>query len=583
MSELDRKWNQIQEAGPDLGVRNLFSFAHGAAEAGTHAAEIAEAYRIAIELQDRDPDSPTHGNFRWYRKNETPQDLNAVEFCTAVGVLTWNEYRERLSDTARDLLEDILRMNAIGIRGHKVLVTYTNIFLKKSWNSIALGEALQMDDLAQEGYELFEEWCDYTAANGFHEYLSPTYYSVDLDSLEKIACRAGRTIERDSAEKALRHIWSDIGANWFDPGNRLGGAHSRDYDYLTGRSDRLGSRLERMLAGQPSEEGHVASEDLIASVCKLRESTPRMVCQSWGHEQGQTASQYVGMSFSLGSACRSRHNMDKVLTVNFAEPETVMMNLIMDGRGDPYGVSPVTEKDGHTKSRHLVPFVASVQNQAEVLAVFSAGPETWAPLIEPRGNQAPNPLQTTGLSFDASGMPTRLLSHLVLPLSASLWFGEEQIPIPSEPTSILVPDEKLILVEVGETLVAIRTLYAARVDGDRAKLELVVDKTGLEHGATRLTWTHADTEPNGRGTLAIWIRVAEADDRETLREDDNFTSEVTVEDETIDVCVEAANGGMRIVANLEKGDRIQLGGSDPTLEGAVLSVNGKDIGKEIWS
>ena len=108
-------------------------------------------------------------------------------------------------------------------------------------------------------------------------------------------------------------------------------------------------------------------------------------------------------------------------------------------------------------------------------------------------------------------------------------------------------------------------------------------QTGLEHGATRLTWTHADTEPNGRGTLAIWIRVAEADDRETLREDDNFTSEVTVEDETIDVCVEAANGGMRIVANLEKGDRIQLGGSDPTLEGAVLSVNGKDIGKEIWS
>ena len=56
MSELDRKWNQIQEAGPDLGVRNLFSFAHGAAEAGTHAAEIAEAYRIAIELQEKPGD-----------------------------------------------------------------------------------------------------------------------------------------------------------------------------------------------------------------------------------------------------------------------------------------------------------------------------------------------------------------------------------------------------------------------------------------------------------------------------------------------------------------------------------------------
>ena len=367
-SQLDRRWGDIQSAGPDLGVRSLFSFAHEAVKSGSHALEIEEAYRTAIELQDRDPASPTYGNFRWYRKNDRPQDLNAVEFCTSVGILTWNGYRDQLTDAARSQLEDLLRMNTTGIRGHKVLVTYTNIFIKKSWNAIALGEALDVQDLAEEGYAMFEEWCAYTSNNGFHEYLSPTYYNVDLDSLEKIALHAGRAKERELAEKAIRHLWMDIAANWFDPAERLGGAHSRDYDYLTGNSDRLGRRLEDMLEGRPSSEGHVCDDTLRSSVRSIRESIPRTVCQSWGDETGQAASQYVGATFSIGSACASRHNMDKVLTVNFdGGPAVPMINLIMDGRGDPYGVNPITEEDGHTKSRHLVPFIASVQRGAEVV------------------------------------------------------------------------------------------------------------------------------------------------------------------------------------------------------------------------
>ena len=578
--DLDRRWADIQSAGPDLGVRSLFSFAHAAVQAGSHGSEIEEAYRIAIELQDRAPASPTYGNFRWYRKNERPQDLNAVEFCTAVGVLTWNGYRDHLSDDGRSLLEDLLRMNAIGIRGHKVLVTYTNIFVKKSWNAIALGEALQLADLAEEGYALFEEWCTYTSRNGFHEYLSPTYYNVDLDSLEKIAIHAGRAKERDLAEKAIRHLWLDIGCNWFKPADRLGGAHSRDYDYLTGNSNGLKLRLETMLAGRPSSEGYLCDEVLRSQVDSVLDTFPRFVCQSWGDETGQTASQYLEKTFSIGSACASRHNMDKVLTVNFDGGANVpMMNLIMDGRGDPYGVNPVTEADGHTKSRHLVPFVASVQREAEVLCVLSSGPDTWAPLIAPRPKDPANPLQTTGLSFDASGRPTKLYTHLVLPLEATVSFEETIVSGPVSPAAYPISPGAVVLVQYRETAVALRTIHASRTDGQPAPLDLVVDKSGIDHGVMRLTWTHADAEPDGRGTLVIRIKVAGQSEADELRRHVSEQGAVDIQGHRIDVSIEGTEGAMRIVADCDTGERIRLEGADPALDGAVLSVNGTDMGK----
>ena len=479
------------------------------------------------------------------------------------------------------MLEDLLRMNAIGIRGHRVLVTYTNIFVKRSWNCIAVGEALGLTDLVEEGYAAFDEWCRYTAANGFHEYLSPTYYNVDLGALEKIACHAGRQTERDLAEKAIRHLWTDIGANWFDPAERLGGAHSRDYDYLTGNSQGLGRRLETMLAGQPSGEGHSCDEKLRLSVRAVREIVPRTVCQSWGHETGQTASQHITSSFSIGSACASRHNMDKVLTVNFDEGRnTPMMNLIMDGRGDPYGVNPVTEEDGHTKSRHLVPFVASVQREAEVLAVLSAGPETWAPLIAPRPKDPANPLQTTGLSFDASGMPTKLYSHLVLPLDAKVSFAETVVSNPAGPAVYPIDLTDPIQIERGSVAVGLRTLYASRPDGKDAKLELVIDETGIEHDVMRLTWTHEDGEPQGRGTLAVQIIAAEQG--ENVMGHLSEPGRIEVAGHKVDVSVPGLHGEMHIVADCARGERIRLDGAEPALEGAVLAVNGKDLAKEIW-
>ena len=503
----------------------------------------------------------------------------------ATGILTWMHHRKGLNKEARQRLEALLRLSAEGIRRHKVLVTYTNIFVKKSWNAIAIGEQLDLPDMAQMGYEMLDEWCSYTRAHGIHEYLSPTYYVVDLDSLEKIAQWAGRAWGRQQAERAIQHMWADIAANWFVPGDRLGGAHSRDYDYLTGRSSEIKSRMESLLSGAPSPEGYVADPATVERTKSLLAWVPRMVCESWGDLPQQTASQYVGRRFSLGSSGCSRHNMDKVLTVNLAgDASTPMVNFLMDGRGDPYGIRPVTEADGHTKSRHLLPFVASVQRGPEVLLLASANPETWAPLVS-RGpkRHSPHSLQTTGLSFDASGTPSCLLSHLVLPLVARVWSGEEEIKR-EKGEQELDPGVPVFL-ELHGVRLGLRCVYAS-TDGSEAAapMRLVVDEDGLENGIMRLTWTHSEVTPEERSSIALWLRCEEDPEGglSGLRSSFGGRAKVVVVEDRISLQVDGAEGSLEIEAHLVRGERIRLAGAEPAHPDALLWVNGRDMGREIW-
>ena len=216
------------------------------------------------------------------------------------------------------------------------------------------------------------------------------------------------------------------------------------------------------------------------------------------------------------------------------------------------------------------------------MCVLSAGEDTWAPLIAPRPKDPPNPLQTTGLSFDASGMPTKLYSHLVLPLDATVSFGDQVVKNPSAPETHAVGHSESVKIQYATTTVVLRTLHASKPDGGSASLDLVVDAAGIDNDVMRLTWTHADGEPQGRGTLAVWVRAGETSQADDLMKHLSTPAEVTAVGDRIDVAVQGAAGTMRVVADCKAGERIQLAGAEPALEGAVLSVNGRDIAKEIW-
>ncbi|MBT3380590.1 MAG: hypothetical protein HN742_10310 [Lentisphaerae bacterium] len=419
IASLDRRWEGLQTPSPRMGVRNLFSFAIVSAEADHRLDRIDLALALAEKMQDLDQDSVTYGNFRWYWGAERPEDRNAVEFSMQDGALLWMRHRDRLPDSARQRLARLITLSIEGIRRHRVNEAYTNIFLMKTWNCIALGEQTGRPKLAREGYAMLDAWLFYTWENGIHEYLSPTYYGTDLDSLVLIAAFSENEGARGQAEAALKLLWTDIAANWFEPCGRLGGAHSRDYDYLTGHGylDRHLNYAGWLEMAPETIPPHFAALTQWRPPEALRElavqRVPRMVRQRWGGSPGERSAQFVGRAVSLGTAGASYGGpTEKVLTVQFAGGAKMpVTNFLMDARNDPFGRSRELTGGGHMKALHLTPFLMSVQRQREALLLAGISPQDRR-----FQRHIPN--------------PTCLLSHLVLPRDGvTVWIGDENLSV----------------------------------------------------------------------------------------------------------------------------------------------------------
>ncbi|HPA17361.1 MAG TPA: hypothetical protein PLU30_06410 [Verrucomicrobiae bacterium] len=552
------------------GVRELFDFALDAVAAGYRPEMIERAFAVAEQMQDRDPASPTYGNFRWYWFNEKPGDRNAVEFSMERGVLIWKLYRDRLTPKAREQLERLITLSIEGIRLHRVSESYTNIFLMKTWNCIAIGEATGRADLAAEGYQMLERWLMHVWESGIHEYLSPTYYGVDVHCLGLIARFAQRDEGKKLADVALRLFWTDIAANWFAPAQRLGGAHSRDYDYLTGRGH-LDIALRRQgwlkdgkpIATDPYDE--LASWTPPAEMRALADRTPRFVRQRWGQQPWEMAAQHIGHNFSLGSAAATYWNMDKPLVLNLpGDINTPVASFLMDARNDPYGKSKIAEgTSGHKKSLHLNPFLASVQRGPEVLLFATADPS--------------NPKH-----FMHHEQIDGLFSHFFFPTNASVWDATSAAPLPLKGRHEL-DGERPVFLRSGDVAAGIRFIVRTASDGKSAPLALIAD--GDKFGAARLTVEHAASKPAARGIIGIWIRAAEGlDDAAFARFRAAFASskvDVRHDGERLDARVQGLQCPLRVAVGVAKEERTAIEGAEPGAEAALLAVDGRDIGREL--
>jgi len=555
--QLDRTWERLSQMQPRMGSRSLFDFALEAAAAGYAPDRITRVLALAECMQDRIRESRTYGNFKWYWHAEKPQDRNAVEFCMQKGILVRMLYRDRLDAEGQDVLERLIRFSVEGIRRHTVRESYTNIYLMKAWNCIAIGENTDRPELARTGRQMLARWLLYTWEGGIHEYGSPTYYGTDLESLGLIARHAKSPEARRHAETALRLLWTDIAANWFAPCQRLGGAHSRDYDYLTGQGHL--HRLLRATGWLPAEKGWRSST--FFSLCRwappqgltkpIVSTVPRTVQQRWGPDAGQTAVHYVGRSFSLGSAGANYGPMDKVLSLQFAGgPKMPVANFLMDARGDPYGKKKELTGGGHSKAFHLTPLVTSAQRGPEVLLLASADPNT------PRFRRfAPS--------------PSCLLSHLVIPTAVGVWIGETEAK----------GDQALDLPAGGPVFLRFRDV-AVGVWMRPGPARLISD--GGKYAVRRLTVTHADGPPTDRATVAVWVRAAEGlDDTGFAAFRKAFRGPLAIK--RTGPRVDAVAGALHVAADVVARRALVARGGEPGTDKRLLAVNGRDHGREILS
>jgi len=556
---LQKAWAKIDARPANQGVRELFGFALEATAAGWHPERGEVALQLGAELQDRDPASKTRGNFRWYRNQPKPVDLNAVQFCLQQAVLIWRLRREALTPGARTTLEQILREGALGARSQRVDVSYTNIFLMKTWNLTALGEALDDAALRAEGVRLLDDWLAYTRRNGIHEFVSPTYSGVDVDSLALLHRFAASADVREKAERGLRLVWLQSAANWFAPAHRLGGAHSRDYDYLTGRGVFDGHLADwGWLPAKP------AALHAFADLTRWKPTEPlpalplpRTVWQRWGDEPGMTATTYVGRDFCLGTCGASYNSDDKMLTVQFPGGDTTVMgNFVLDGRGDPYGHRKEPDRNGHAKALHLQSFIAAAQRDAEALFLCSFDPQQ-------RINRRPPP-------------PTqRLEANLVLPDDVEVWSGDQALARDTAGVD-LAANQPIYLRKAG-VVVALRVLAATDCHGQ--PIGARYERDGGELHAARLVWRQSAGPAEGEAHLVLQLRaaegVADAAFAAWRREFAASTASATVSGGVVSARARCGDGvEISLRADLKSGER-RVTPAPP--DGEILTVNGQSL------
>ena len=146
---------------------------------------------------------------------------------------------------------------------------------------------------------------------GIHEFDSPTYYAVDLNSLGLGYLDAKRPEARARFKAVLDYFWSDMALNCFQ--GHLAGPHSRTYDFLHNtrgidvylyaeglRREPLTEKLDlemTYLAVTLTEKGYHPDAGILA----LASLPDRVIRQRWDSQAGADRYHYVTKDFAIGS------------------------------------------------------------------------------------------------------------------------------------------------------------------------------------------------------------------------------------------------------------------------------------------
>ncbi|MBR1588126.1 MAG: hypothetical protein IJ658_07360, partial [Kiritimatiellae bacterium] len=367
-----------------LGASELFHAAFVFCESGKHLDQLDLLFDVAAEMQDRNPDSRTFGNFRWSWRDGLVMDHNAVDFCMQTGSLLARDHLGKMTPGQREKFLALVDRAISGSLAHRVRDSYTNIAIMNAANLVLLGEARDRRDAFDEGVRRLDAFTLNTALFGVCEYSSPTYTAVDIVNLHRLHAYVRDASVRARAERLLKLFWTDVCASSFAPAGRLGGTHSRDYDYLYGMGGV--AHLLRAVGVAAPLEGKPEPQQLElvlsgwrpdASITSIASRAPRSLVSFWGEEDDKYRTAWIGRNVSLGVSGANYWNMDIPLAVDLASRTRMARGyFIADGRRDPYGMKKIPEGNGpHQKTLHLRPFWCGVQRGRDALglAVYRPG------------------------------------------------------------------------------------------------------------------------------------------------------------------------------------------------------------------
>ncbi len=582
------------EPWPNLGVRSLMDNVYilAFADRWKNGAEpkvplhlTTPMLKLTEEMQDKNPESRTFGNLRWYWRTPEVTDQNAVEFVAAHALPVWFEAKDRLPKESREILERILRRCVDGCMKHRVSSDYTNIAIFNIVNLLLLGEAFDRPDAVKLGEERLRGLLVVLWDHGVYEYVSPTYYAPDLDTLQ-----LGYKYVKDENTKAifrnlLDFFWTDMAMNWFKPSLRMSGAQSRTYHYLLGTSDT--TRLFAAVGLAPWDPRSNSATNLNTfgapyrpspEILALTDKYPRRIEQRWGAEQAQWRTTYILDDIALGTAGASygRVKQNMILTVDLADYDAVPNEqvkllprnyFIADGRNDPYGVSKYpTSSAGHEKALHMDAAWIGAQRDGDALGV------------------ALYPAWTLN-----GEIMTNVQSHFVFRKPDAVYIDDKKIVLDRNiPVSI---GDGTVVLRYGSRSIGIKIPWTRDKDGNAPKPYLIDD--GNKYGVCRLTVNHwpSETPISGKDLkdapgIAIWVRIGSHLDEDKKFDDWSRqfiaakVDKLDVQGDSISLQISGTAGPVNLAGKALSNQTIS-----PTVEPngpkGILVLDGKDWGRPI--
>ena len=564
---------------------------------------------------------PSQQNFKSYYTDTGVTETDAVDFIIEQLIQVPYRFPKLLaqygpvsqSGTIENLLATLFSEGQAGELNEPVDISYTNVFLTKICNLILLGQGstdgsgnvLIPEDstILNTGRTDLMWWVSTIRTYGIHEFLSPTYTGLDLEMLGNMELFARDPGIAMIAEQGYREAWIDIYGNWFDRDQRLGGTHSRTYEFLTDENwttDRfiyaasnpttisspawpslLTSRNGQYWRGQDFTAYFLPPPSDVPNLfpAQVPINGTRTILRDFGYlDQNLNPSfMYVenymanplgsnGLSypFSVGSAQSPYYDttFEGCTIMLPGDGNTTNLNFNMQGRDDPY--LQALAADG--KSDTLEPYIASVQNGSEVL--FFA---------------------TSSAAQDARA--SSVASTIVIPSSAQIWIDNNSSPQPLAPgQNVSLSAGSTIFIQItnpgqSDALVTgIRFLLSTSMNGSPTKLSLVND--GSLYNALRVTCIHsASTPTGGNAVIAFWSRTEYSPDLSTnfnaLRSamtSASVTSSYNPSSGDVMLSVPGLNGAMSVQANTNTQTTLSLSGGDVgnTQTLPLLTVNGTE-------
>ena len=388
---------QLLGGGTSLAVQQLTEAAYYALaldypDPVTAVAKAQSYINLMLTKQDTNPASSTYGQLYWSYTDTNVIDRNSLEFTFKPLGPLMKRYAGKLGADYVNSIRPMITNCLAASRRRIVNTNYSNIYTMRICNWLTLGEALSDTNSYNAGLNALDSWITEVSKETIHEYDSATYSIVTYNNLIIAANNVTNTVAADKLRALANYLANDLAANFFKGQLRLGGSHSRDYDFMYGKGavDNFyyfaGIQTNLPALGlfndgiydylNVVENGNLPPLDVAAWGSSW---SNRIIKSVWGQTNtpGQDRYNYITPDFCIGSSGMYYNvTQDKAIAADFNSTNALaQVSLVYDPYDSPYGTVKVLETgSGHIKPNHLYFNSANVQDRGTILNLATLAP-----------------------------------------------------------------------------------------------------------------------------------------------------------------------------------------------------------------